>query len=97
MCFNGSFTDVDNRLTSRDTSAITNGQKRRYVGANRWETHTVCFNGSFKDLHNRLTSRDTSAVKKRQKTSVWACVKYVPKQSVPKHFEHELHQRFGHV
>ena len=24
-------------------------------------------------------------------------VKYVPKQSIPKHFEHELHQRFGHV
>ena len=30
-------------------------------------------------------------------SEVWACVKYVPKQSVPKHFEHELHQRFGHV
>ena len=47
---------------SRDTSAITNGQKRRYVEANRWETHTVCFNGSFKDVDNRLTSRDTSAI-----------------------------------
>ena len=28
---------------------------------------------------------------------VWACVKYVPKQFIRKHFEHELHQRFGHV
>ena len=24
-------------------------------------------------------------------------VKYVPKQSIPEHFEHELHHRFGHV
>ena len=72
MCFNGSFKDVDNRLTSRDTSALKNGKKRRYVRANRWETHTVCFNGSFKDVDNRLTSRDTSGLKKRQKTSVCA-------------------------
>ena len=28
---------------------------------------------------------------------VWACVKYVPKQSIPKHFEHGLHYMFGHV
>ena len=63
MCFNGSFKDVDNRLTSRDASALR---------ANRWETQTVCFNGSFKDVDNRLTSRDTSAVEKRQKTSVCA-------------------------
>ena len=33
----------------------------------------------------------------RATSEVWACVKYVPKQSIPKHFEHELHQRFGHV
>ena len=72
MCFNGSFKDVDNRLTSGDTSAVKNGKKRWYVRANRWETHTVCFNGSFKDVDNRLTSKDTSALKKRQKTLVCA-------------------------
>ena len=27
----------------------------------------------------------------------WTCVKYVPKQSIPWHFEHGLHYRFGHV
>ena len=72
MCFNGSFKDVDNRLTSRDTSALKKREKRWYVRANRWETHTVCFNGSFKDVDNRLTSRATSALKKRQKTLVCA-------------------------
>ena len=30
-------------------------------------------------------------------SQVWTCVKYVPKQSIPKHLEHELHHRFGHV
>ena len=28
---------------------------------------------------------------------VWAFVKYVPRQSIAEHFEHELHYRFGHV
>ena len=28
---------------------------------------------------------------------VWTCLKYVPKQSIPRHCEHELHYRFGHV
>ena len=28
---------------------------------------------------------------------VWTCVKYVPKQSIPEHFEHGLHYMFGHV
>ena len=27
----------------------------------------------------------------------WACVKYVPKQSIAQFFEHGLHYRFGHV
>ena len=27
----------------------------------------------------------------------WTCVKYVPKQSIPWHFEHGLHYSFGHV
>ena len=67
MCSNGSFKDVDNRLTSRDTSPVKNGKKRRYVRANRWETHTVCFNGSFKDVDSRLTSGDTSPVKNGKK------------------------------
>ena len=30
-------------------------------------------------------------------SEVWACVKNGPKQFIPKDFEHELHQRFGHV
>ena len=33
----------------------------------------------------------------RVTSQVWACVKYVPKQSVTWHFEHELRHRFGHV
>ena len=33
----------------------------------------------------------------RVTSQLWACVKYVPKQSIPYHFEHELHHRFGHV
>ena len=33
----------------------------------------------------------------RVTSQVWTCVKYVPKQSIPKHLEHELHHRFGHV
>ena len=28
---------------------------------------------------------------------LWTCVKYVRKQSIPKHFEHGLHYSFGHV
>ena len=72
MCFNGSLKDVDNRLISKDTSAVKNSKKRWYVRANRWHTHTVCFNGIFTDVDNRLTSRDTSALKKRPKTSVCA-------------------------
>ena len=28
---------------------------------------------------------------------LWACVKHVPKQSIPYHCEHGLHQSFGHV
>ena len=28
---------------------------------------------------------------------VWACVKYVPKQSIAQHFEHERYHKFGHV
>ena len=28
---------------------------------------------------------------------LWTCVKYLPKQSIPLHFEHELHHSFGHV
>ena len=27
----------------------------------------------------------------------WTCVKYVPKQSIAWHFEHEPYHRFGHV
>ena len=33
----------------------------------------------------------------RVTSQVWTCVKYVPKKSIPKHFEHGLHHRFGHV
>ena len=33
----------------------------------------------------------------RVTSQVWTCVKYVPKQSILKHLEHELHHRFGHV
>ena len=33
----------------------------------------------------------------RVTSQVWTCVKYAPKQSIPKHLEHELHHRFGHV
>ena len=33
----------------------------------------------------------------RVTSQVWTCVKYVPKQSIPQHFEHEFHHRFGHV
>ena len=33
----------------------------------------------------------------RVTSQVWTCVKYVPKQSIPQHFEHGLHHRFGHV
>ena len=28
---------------------------------------------------------------------LWTCVKYVPKQSIPYHFEHGLHYSFRHV
>ena len=28
---------------------------------------------------------------------LWTCVEYVPKQSIPQHFEHGLHYNFGHV
>ena len=30
-------------------------------------------------------------------SQVWTCLKYVPKQSIAKHFEHERYHRFGHV
>ena len=30
-------------------------------------------------------------------SQVWTCVKYVPKQSIPQHVEHERYHRFGHV
>ena len=33
----------------------------------------------------------------RTSSQVWACVKYVRKLSIAKHFEHECHHRFGHV
>ena len=33
----------------------------------------------------------------RATSQVWTCGKYVPKQSIPQIFEHELHHRFGHV
>ena len=33
----------------------------------------------------------------RVTSQVWTCVKYVPKQSIPLHFEHDFHRRFGHV
>ena len=36
-------------------------------------------------LWTRITSR------------LCTCVKYVPKQSIAQHFEHELHHEFGHV
>ena len=31
----------------------------------------------------------------RTSSQVWACVKYVPKLSIAKHFKHECHHRFG--
>ena len=49
------------------------------------------FKGGFKGRLHALKGAS------RGLSEVWACVKYVPKQSIPKHFEHELHQRFGHV
>ena len=33
----------------------------------------------------------------RVTSQLWACVKYVPKQSIQQHFQHELHHSFGHV
>ena len=30
-------------------------------------------------------------------SQVWTCLKYVPKQSIAWHFEHERYHRFGHV
>ena len=33
----------------------------------------------------------------RTLSQVWTCVKYVPKQPIPQHFQHERYHRFGHV
>ena len=40
---------------------------------------------------------DCVALWTRVTLQVWTCVKYVPRQSIAQHFEHELHYRFGHV
>ena len=39
----------------------------------------------------------SAALWTRTLSQVWTCVKYVPKQSIPQHFEHERYHRFGHV
>ena len=37
------------------------------------------------------------ALSTRVTLQLWTRVKYVPKQSIPKHFQHGLHYSFGHV
>ena len=37
------------------------------------------------------------APRTRVTSQLWTCVQYVPKQSIPQHFEHGLHHSFGHV
>ena len=39
----------------------------------------------------------SAARRTRTISQVWTCFKYVPKQPIPKHFEHERYRRFGHV
>ena len=94
-------------------SILKSAKMRKHANAkarkleNEWSTKTQKARKRRKRENTKTRKRENAKTRKlsmcpealgtRTLSQLWACVKYVPKQSIPEHLWHERYHSFGHV